>query len=67
MGFEEFVEPRPVHGGFENHAAAGVALDELDEELRGGMVDAPLPEDAVGGIENTKNAVSLRARIITIA
>ena len=59
VGFQKFVEPRPVHSGFENHAAAGVLLDKVDEELQGAMIDVPLPEDAVGGIDDAKNAVSL--------
>ena len=59
IGFKESVEPRPVHGVFENHASAGVAFDEVDEELRGAVVDATPLEDAVGGINRAKNAVSL--------
>lgn len=59
VGFEEFVEPCPVHSGFENLTATGVALEKIHEELCGAMVDAPLLEDEVSGIDRAKNTVSL--------
>ena len=59
MGLEDFVEPRPVHGGFENHTGFGIALGQLDEEFRSGMFDTPALKDAAFGVEDAKNAVSL--------
>jgi hypothetical protein len=53
------VEPPPIHGGFENHTAAGVLLDKVDEELRGGMVDAAMVYDGSVGVDGVKNAVSV--------
>jgi len=59
MRLKEFVEPSPVHGGLENHTAAGMSLDQVNEELRCAVVDAPLIKDAVCGIDRAENTVSL--------
>lgn len=59
MRLKEFVEPSPVHGGLENHTAAGMSLDQVNEELRCAVIDAPLIEDAVCGIDRAENTVSL--------
>ena len=59
MGLEDFVEPRPVHGGFENHTGFGIALGQLDEEFRGGVLDTPAFKDATFGVEDAKNTVSV--------
>ena len=59
MGLEDFVEPGPVHGGFENHTGFGIALGQLDEEFRGGVLDTTALKDAAFGVKDAKNAVSL--------
>ena len=59
MRLKEFVEPSPVYGGLENHTAAGMSLDQVNEELWCAVVDAPFFKDAVGGINRAKNTVSL--------
>jgi hypothetical protein len=60
MGLEDFVEPSPVHGGFENHTGFGIELGQLNEELRCGVLDASAFENAACGVlEDAINAVSL--------
>jgi hypothetical protein len=63
MGLEDFVEPCPVHGGFENNTGFGIALGQLDEEFWGGVLDTPAFKDAAFGVEDAKNAVSLMEAI----
>ena len=48
-----------VEGGFEGDSAAGMALDQRDEELGRGVVDAAMVYDDSVGFDGVKNAVSV--------
>lgn len=55
---QHFVEPVPVHGGLEDHARMGPALEELGKGFRRVMLDAALPEALSGYVHGVIDAVT---------